>query len=89
MGPGALLALLTYNYTHHLGPEFAILLCFIAGCMELLFGLLHLGERMKEKIMLNAILFHIPFKFFYILLSLWAGIMNIFFLRLTESLCEI
>lgn len=48
MGPGALLALLTYNYTHHLGPEFAILLCFIAGCMELLFGLLHLGERMRE-----------------------------------------
>jgi hypothetical protein len=48
MGPGALLALLTYNYTHHLGPEFAILLCFIAGCMELLFGLLHLGKRLRD-----------------------------------------
>ncbi|XP_059472055.1 sodium-independent sulfate anion transporter-like isoform X2 [Neocloeon triangulifer] len=43
MGPAALLALLTYNYTHHLGPQFAVLLCFVAGCMELLFGILHLG----------------------------------------------
>lgn len=49
MGPGALLALLTFNYTHHLGPEFAILLCFVAGCMELLFGLLHLGEWYMER----------------------------------------
>ncbi|CAB3363897.1 Hypothetical predicted protein [Cloeon dipterum] len=43
MGPAALLALLTFNYTHHLGPQFAVLLCFLAGCVELLFGILHLG----------------------------------------------
>ncbi|KAF4518518.1 hypothetical protein B566_EDAN004262 [Ephemera danica] len=43
LGPAALLSLLTFNYTHHLGPEFAVLLCFFAGCLELLFGLLHLG----------------------------------------------
>jgi hypothetical protein len=87
MGPGALLALLTYNYTHHLGPEFAILLCFIAGCMELLFGLLHLGERMREDNVKCNISYSKIF-FFYILLSLWVGIMNIFVLRLVECLYE-
>ena len=43
LGPAALLSLLTFNYTHHLGPQFAVLLCFMSGCIELLFGLLHLG----------------------------------------------
>ncbi|KAF4525828.1 hypothetical protein B566_EDAN013930 [Ephemera danica] len=43
LGPKALLSLLTFNYTHHLGPQFAVLLCFLCGCLELLCGVLQLG----------------------------------------------
>ncbi|KAJ8959234.1 hypothetical protein NQ318_022497 [Aromia moschata] len=46
IAPTALLSLLTYSYTKRLSygnlPG-AILLCFLAGCLELLCGILHLG----------------------------------------------
>lgn len=44
IAPTALLSLLTFNYTHDLGPDFAVLLCFYAGCVELLCGICNLGE---------------------------------------------
>nr|CAD7573324.1 unnamed protein product [Timema californicum] len=44
IGPTALLSLLTLNYTHDTNPDMAVLLCFLSGCVELLCGLLHLGE---------------------------------------------
>ncbi|GLV44590.1 Epidermal stripes and patches [Carabus blaptoides fortunei] len=43
IAPTALLSLLTHNYTYGTHPAFAVLLCFLAGCVELLFGLMNLG----------------------------------------------
>ncbi|XP_049799026.1 sodium-independent sulfate anion transporter-like [Schistocerca nitens] len=43
IGPTALLSLLTSTYTHDTSPDLAVLLCFLAGCVELLCGLLQLG----------------------------------------------
>ncbi|KAG5888756.1 hypothetical protein JTB14_021502 [Gonioctena quinquepunctata] len=46
IAPTALLSLLTYTYTKDLSfgnVHGAILLCFLAGCIELLCGILHLG----------------------------------------------
>jgi sodium-independent sulfate anion transporter 11 len=45
IGPTAIAAILTRENIHELGPEFAILLCFISGCVELLMGILQLGEQ--------------------------------------------
>lgn len=45
IGPTAIAAILTRENIHDLGPQFAILLCFVSGCVELLMGLLQLGKR--------------------------------------------
>lgn len=44
MGPTAIISLLTYQTVHGMGPEYAILLCFLSGVVELLMGLLGLGK---------------------------------------------
>lgn len=38
------MALLTLQYTADKPPEFAIILAFLAGCVELAMGILKLGE---------------------------------------------
>ncbi|KAK7868450.1 hypothetical protein R5R35_011203 [Gryllus longicercus] len=43
IGPTSLMALLTFQFTEHLGVEFVILLSFLAGCVELLMGVLNAG----------------------------------------------
>lgn len=43
IGPTAIAAILTRENLHGLGPEFAVLLCFLSGCVELLMGILQLG----------------------------------------------
>jgi len=43
VGPTAIASILTRENLHNLGPEFAVLLCFLAGCVELLMGILQLG----------------------------------------------
>ncbi|PNF43809.1 hypothetical protein B7P43_G07766, partial [Cryptotermes secundus] len=43
VGPTAIAAILTRENLHDLGPEFAVLLCFLSGCVELLMGILQLG----------------------------------------------
>ncbi|KYN07566.1 Sodium-independent sulfate anion transporter, partial [Cyphomyrmex costatus] len=45
VGPTAIAAILTRETLQkaHLGPDFAILLCFISGCVSLLMGTLQLG----------------------------------------------
>jgi hypothetical protein len=50
IGPTALLSLLTFTYTHHLNPDMAVFLCFVSGCVELLCGMLQLGECKSEEI---------------------------------------
>jgi hypothetical protein len=47
MGPTAIVSLLTFQQIGDLGSNahyYAILLCFLAGCVELLMGILGLGE---------------------------------------------
>ncbi|GLG94259.1 Uncharacterized protein GBIM_01501, partial [Gryllus bimaculatus] len=44
IGPTSLMALLTFQFTEHLGVEFVILLSFLAGCVELLMGVLNAGQ---------------------------------------------
>lgn len=45
VGPTAIAAILTRETLQraHLGPDFAVLLCFISGCISLLMGILQLG----------------------------------------------
>lgn len=43
IGPTSLMSLLILQYTFHKPPEFAVVLGFMAGLMELLMGLLKLG----------------------------------------------
>lgn len=42
-GPTAIASLLTFQAVHGMGPEHAILLCFLSGLIEVLMGLLGLG----------------------------------------------
>ncbi|CAH0397843.1 unnamed protein product [Chilo suppressalis] len=43
IGPTALLSLLTFTYTSGTNPDFAVLLCFIAGIIQLIAGVCQLG----------------------------------------------
>lgn len=44
IGPTAIAAILTKENLHDYGPQFAILLCFLSGCVELIMGLAQLGN---------------------------------------------
>ncbi|KAK1135520.1 hypothetical protein K0M31_000107 [Melipona bicolor] len=43
IGPSSLMSLLTFEYTRNMPVDFVVLFCFLAGCIELLMGLLRLG----------------------------------------------
>jgi len=43
IGPTAIMALLTHKYVASAGPDYAVLLAFLTGCIILLFGFLRLG----------------------------------------------
>ncbi|KAL6252201.1 hypothetical protein P5V15_007360 [Pogonomyrmex californicus] len=43
IGPSSLMALLTLQYTRDMPQDFVVLFCFLAGCIELLMGVLNLG----------------------------------------------
>ncbi|XP_027850075.2 sodium-independent sulfate anion transporter-like isoform X2 [Aphis gossypii] len=43
MGPTSLMALLTYEYTKNLTPQYVVLLTFMSGIVEMLMGLFKLG----------------------------------------------
>lgn len=45
------MALLTLQYTADKPPEFAIILAFLAGCVELAMGILKLGESCHAAIL--------------------------------------
>ncbi|XP_054007731.1 sodium-independent sulfate anion transporter-like [Hylaeus anthracinus] len=42
IGPTALISLLTYTYARGI-PEYAVLLCFLSGCVTIILGILRLG----------------------------------------------
>lgn len=43
MGATAVMALMTHQYVQLGGAEYAVILSFVSGCIELLAGLLNLG----------------------------------------------
>lgn len=43
MGPTAICSLLTYQTIHNMGPDHAILLCFLSGVIQLIMGIVGLG----------------------------------------------
>lgn len=47
IGPSSLMSLLTLQYTRDMPQDFVILFCFLAGCVEFLMGVLHLGLYSK------------------------------------------
>ena len=51
IGPTAIIALMTYTYAKSGGPEYAILLAFLTGCVELLAGLFNLGNLIFNEFM--------------------------------------
>lgn len=44
LGPTAIMAILTRENLHGLGPAGAVLLCFLTGCVQLVMGVLQLGQ---------------------------------------------
>lgn len=47
IGPTAIMALMTYQYSSSGGSEYAILLCFISGIIELVSGIMNLGKGIR------------------------------------------
>ncbi|KAF4519538.1 hypothetical protein B566_EDAN009441 [Ephemera danica] len=43
IGPTALMSLMTYDQVRGRNQDFAVLLCFLTGCVQMLFGILNLG----------------------------------------------
>lgn len=50
MGPSAISALMTYQVISGRGPEYAVLLCCLTGLVQVLMGLLKLGEKQSHHI---------------------------------------
>jgi MFS superfamily sulfate permease-like transporter len=50
VGPTALMALMTYQQIIGRNVDFAILLCFLTGCVQLLMAVLHLGMYILFKV---------------------------------------
>lgn len=48
MGPTAIVSLMTYNTLHGLGPVYGTLLCFLTGVIQLIIGVVGLGEEIMH-----------------------------------------
>lgn len=44
IGPTALMAIMTHEYVQGKSADFAVLLAFLAGCLQLVMACLHLGR---------------------------------------------
>lgn len=49
IGPTAIVSLMTYNTLHGLGPVYGTLLCFLTGVIQLIMGVVGLGEYKEKK----------------------------------------
>lgn len=45
IGPTALMSLMTYQQIVDRNVDFAVLLCFLSGCVQILMSILHLGKN--------------------------------------------
>ena len=70
MGPTAVMALMTFQYTSKGGAPYAIVLSFLAGCLEFIAGVLNLGKCLHffSNVLLELYFLKI-FLFFYRFLS--------------------
>lgn len=67
MGPTAIMSLLTYQQVGNLGtnaPYYAIVLCFLAGCVQLLMGVLGLGKCTNFVLLWQNFLYYLPLLLF-------------------------
>lgn len=48
IGPTAVLALMVQPYVSDYGPDMAVLITFLAGCIIFVFGILHLGKKSQD-----------------------------------------
>lgn len=48
IGPTAILALMIQSSVENMGPDMAVLITFLAGCIIFILGLLHLGKQNKK-----------------------------------------
>ena len=46
VGPNSVLALMIHAYVTEGGPEYAVILAFLTGIIQLIIGLLNLGKRL-------------------------------------------
>ena len=63
MGPTAVMSLLTYQQVGQLGdnaPYYAILLCFMTGCIMVLMGILGLGKCTNFDLACQSVLQYLP-----------------------------
>jgi len=64
MGPTAVLSLLTYQqvavYGKEVAPYYAILLCFMTGCIMVLMGILGLGKSTNFDLSHQSVLQYLP-----------------------------
>lgn len=50
IGPTALMSLMTYQQVVGRGPDFAVLLCFLSGIVQILMAILNLGKHISNLI---------------------------------------
>lgn len=48
IGPTAILALMVQPYVNDYGPDMAVLITFLAGCIIFVLGILHLGKKIQS-----------------------------------------
>lgn len=73
IGPTAIMALMTQPHVEKLGPDMAVLLSFLSGCIIFVLGLLQLGKKLDS---LKVLLHHHR-----------SRLRTKYNLRLTEILC--
>ena len=56
IGPTALMALMTHEYVQGRNADFAILLAFLCGCLQLLMAFLRLGNVINTNFFKNTVL---------------------------------
>lgn len=47
IGPTALMAIMTHKYVQDKSADFAVLLAFLSGCLQLVMACLHLGMYLQ------------------------------------------
>lgn len=48
LGPTAIMALMTYQYSSQGVADYAVLLCFLSGLIELVSGIVNLGMAVRS-----------------------------------------